>query len=99
MKATAFLAHGDILKSIPLKDPAMRVFTVEPTKETYRGYLVDVAALSLEQKKAIYDDMKKRGLDVPAFDIWEAIITKQGLPIREERVDHVVFGISGRMVY
>lgn len=92
-KTIAILKDGDILDHIPLESPTLITFVDPRTDKEFRGYLIDVDALTADELHAIYQDMKTRFLPVPCFDSWVEIVKMEGMPIREERVSAVAFDL------
>lgn len=89
----AILRDGDILDNVPLESPTPISFVDPRTVAEFKGYLIDVDALTSDELYTIYQDMKKRLPDVPCFDSWVEIVKNEGMPIRAERVSVVGFDL------
>jgi hypothetical protein len=89
----AFLKDSRPVDSVPLESPALIVFKDGRTGEPFKGYLVDVDALTTEELQKIYADIKGRFPNAPVFDSWVEVVKMEGMPIREERVTSVSFDL------
>lgn len=92
----AFLKDSDPVESVPLESPLTISWTDPVTGKLFRGYKVDVAALTNEELHAIYADIRKRFPFCLDFDSWAEFIKKEGMPIREEKVE--ALAIPNRLV-
>lgn len=91
----AHLVDESPLESVPLRSPAPVSWTDPRTNTVFKGYLVDVDALTDGELRAVYAEMKSRLPDCPPFPAWVSIIRDQGMPIREERVSSVSMPLRG----
>lgn len=89
----AILRGGDVFDSVPLESTELVCWKDSRTGESYRGYMIDLDALTNDDLHVIYQDMKQHFPDVPCFDSWVQIVKMEGMPIRQERISAVCFDL------
>ncbi len=86
----AVLKEGPV-KELPILSPGKTEIQDPRDGKTYLAYQINIGALTEDHWAAILEDMRSRFPDAPAKvqELRERAEDQGGIPIREERVDHI----------